>query len=623
MIPRRPLQTAALAACLSLAALTPANTVFAQSSFQVTSQASAQEVEVGEPFTVELRIATTQSPALSDAELRAPAGFSVSGPMVGRQSFFSWNNGAQSSQLIVTATWTLVASSAGTFNIPAPTAVWSNQTVRGSPTTIRVVPQGSRPPKQQGGFLFPGGLPPGLNLPGFPFGVPDDDSDQPGEEPSLALPRAPNDDVFLHAIVDKTTAVVGEQVTLSLYVYYRPTAVSKVRDSSAMPMQDFLRYSLIKDQGVQTSQIARAGNRQFKVRLVEKYALFPLRTGKLQTGRQIETYLGSDGRRVMKRQSEDLAITVTEPPIANRPVGFRQGDVGQFALSALVQPRRVEEGGSVAVTVKVTGTGNFPTSLKVPERTGLEWLDPEKKENIEARNDEISGFRSFGYVVRLTKKGTVDLGNIELPYWNPRNKRYEIAKSALGTVEVTPSATAPSAPAASANAPDDPFKDTPPPRTTLSPFTPKDEPAVWLQGYRFGAAIVAPPFLAIAGIAGFEGLRRLRSGLQRRRTSHRTLAASALEDARKAPSPKEAAAAIERAVVLAIEGATGLKARGVLKDSLVPELTAKGIPERVALRAKDTLAACDHARFDPLAAAEVKLEEAESLVADLLRGSPS
>ena len=52
-----------------------------------------------------------------------------------------------------------------------------------------------------------------------------------------------------------------------------------------------------------------------------------------------------------RRVAEDFAIVVTEPPVANRPVGYRLGDVGQFQVSALVQPRRVDEGGSVAVTV--------------------------------------------------------------------------------------------------------------------------------------------------------------------------------------------------------------------------------------------------------------------------------
>ena len=119
------------------------------------------------------------------------------------------------------------------------------------------------------------------------------------------------------------------------------------------------------------------------------------------------------------------------------------GLIGNCQISALVQPRRVDEGGSVAVTINVTGSGNFPTSLNIPGKTGVEWLDPAKQEDIRPRNGEVSGSRSFGYVVRLTRTGTVDLGTIELPYWNPRARRYEVARSALGSVDVIPNPTAP------------------------------------------------------------------------------------------------------------------------------------------------------------------------------------
>lgn len=617
---------AVAAPCAALA--TSANTVFAQTAPQVTSKISENEVEVGEAFTIELMAMSETNEVLSEPDLRVPAGFSVSGPMISQQSYFQFGTGGRKSYRGVGATWSLVASAPGSFNIPAPTIVWNGQKLRGSPATIKVLPQGSRPQKQQGGFLFPGGGPPGFGS-GWPFGgggfEPDEDQDQPGDDPALSLPRAPNEDIFLHAIADKKTAVVGEQVTVSVYVYFRIEA--RIRESSPMRMQDFLRYSLVKDAGAsQTTTSARAGNHRYRVRLLEKFALFPLRTGKLSTGSMVETYVGPDGRRPLKRASEDIVVQVTEPPSANRPVGFRQGDVGQFQISALVQPRRVEEGGSVAVTVRVTGAGNFPTNLAIPERTGIEWLEPEKKESIEPRNGEVAGFRSFGYVVRLTNKGTVDLGTIELPHWNPRARRYEVARTVLGTVEVTPGANSKASPAPSASASaaadsDDPWRNLPPPRTTLSEFKAPPEATLLLEGPRFVGALVAPPFLALAGIAGASLSRRVRSRLAGRRTSPRTLAAAALDDARrakKAGDERAAAAAVERAIVLAIEGATGLKARGVLKESLASELTAKGVPEKVAARASEALAACDAARFDPLAAAGVRVEDGETLVSDLL-----
>ena len=31
----------------------------------------------------------------------------------------------------------------------------------------------------------------------------------------------------------------------------------------------------------------------------------------------------------------------------------------------------------MAVSIKLAGTGNLPQSVRLPERTGIEWLDPE------------------------------------------------------------------------------------------------------------------------------------------------------------------------------------------------------------------------------------------------------
>lgn len=623
------MRSALLRAWLSLAVpaalvATSTHAVFAQTAPQVTSEVSEAEVEVGEAFTVQLKAMSETSETVSSPELRAPAGFSISGPMISTQTFMQFGAGGRRMTSGIGATWSLVASAPGSFTIPAPSVEWNGQRLRATPLSIKVVPQGTKP-RRPGGFLMPGGSPFGGNwpFPGFDIEDPDDAATP---EPTLALARAPHNDVFLHAVADKTRAVVGEQITISIYRYTQPRAFTGNPGPSPMTFQDFLRYSLVPDGAAQTTQHASAGGRTFRVRLIDRYAVIPLKAGRLQTGSYVESYVAPNRRTTFKRASENLAIVVSEPPAANRPVGYRLGDVGQFQISALVQPRKITEGGSVAALVKVTGSGNFPTSLNLPEKTGVEWLDPERKEQIEPKNGEISGFRSFGHVVRLTRTGTVDLGTIELPYWNPRARRYEVARTSLGTVEVVPSPTSPSAPSASPSAaPDDaptdaPFEKLPAPRSALSAFVRPSDGAI-LPGAAFPIALVLPPFLAIAGIAAIDFSRRARARLADRKTSPRTLARAALAGAKKARSSgdeRAASAAVERAVVLAIEAATGVKARGVLKEALASELTSKGLPESVARRAQDMLAACDRTRFDPLAAADVQLSEAESLVADLL-----
>src|SRR6202044_2141924 len=107
------------------------------------------------------------------------------------------------------------------------------------------------------------------------------------------------------------------------------------------------------------------------------------------------------------RATDDIVIHATEPPLAGRPRGYELGDVGQMTLTASVQPRRADQGGEVAVNLKLAGTGNLPHALHMPERTGIEWLVPEQKESIEPQNGVVGGWRSFGYVVRIKESGSV------------------------------------------------------------------------------------------------------------------------------------------------------------------------------------------------------------------------
>jgi hypothetical protein len=192
-----------------------------------------------------------------------------------------------------------------------------------------------------------------------------------------------------------------------------------------------------------------------------------VRTGELHTGSFTMSFAGSRAVRGDDRRSPDQVISVREPPRAGRPPGYALGDVGQMALAASVVPQRIPQGGSVVVSLELSGTGNLPRSLRVPERTGVEWLEPEKKDAIEPQNGVVKGKRTFGYVVKLSNSGTVDLGEVTLPYWDPAANAYHVAKATLGVVDVAPVAPPANAkddkPAADAPK-SDPFVSGPSPR---------------------------------------------------------------------------------------------------------------------------------------------------------------
>ncbi|XXX74323.1 BatD family protein [Sorangium sp. So ce134] len=632
-----PLATALLFALLALLAPLRAR---AQQP-ELSARASSTEVEVGEPFTVEVKALVERGGGMpSDPELRVPPDLSiVSGPSIGTQMRSQLSGGVMTTQLGISATWQVVADKPGRYTIPGPTIAWNGKRLTAGPILIKVVPASGRPRRPNNPFLLPGGPMQGFPWPfGGPGGLLDDDDvveEEPEDQaPELAMPSEPDPVVFLRAIPDKTTAVVGEQVTVSFYLYFRENA--EMSEPRAAPAADFLRHPLLEDPRHERPVYTRVGGHRYAARLVDKLALFPLKAGELHTGSMQARITGRRiGARVL-RESNDVVVRVTEPPLAGRPSGYALGDVGQFTLKATVQPRQIEQGGSVAVNVQIAGTGNFPQSLRVPERTGLEWLDPEKRESLEPRGGAIGGFRSFGYVVRIQESGAVDLGKIELPYWDPAQKRYVVESADLGVVQVTPVAP-PAASAPPGRAPDDgaagraePFAGMPGLRTSLGAYTP---PATLpLDGAPFWLLLAAPPLAVTLFGAGNRLVRRARERRAAGATSPARLAAVALQEAEEAAAQGDlgaTAAALERAVHRAIESATGLRSRGVLLAELPGELGQRGVPEALSARACETLAACEAIRFEPAAQdggaapAAALVEKGRAVLTELARWKPT
>jgi hypothetical protein len=590
---------------LALAAVVCSTPARAQNARpEVIASASSRQVEVGESFTVELKALSEQGEATSDPQLRPPNGFEISGPRISTQTLAQFGGGRSTVKSGLGATWTLVATTPGTFTIPAPSVLWAGQRIAAAPMTIEVTPA-TAGRSRSNPFLLPGGPPLG-----WPFGPaprppadPLEDPDVPAER-ELSLPTAPDDRIFLRIALDKEKAVVGEQVTASFYIYSRYDFEAQERHDA--PLADFLRVPLSQNPGTGPVAYAIAGGRTFTVRLLDRVALFPLRAGELTTGSFSARFTGRHlGRRVL-RESNDPTILVTEPPADGRPPGYVTGNVGSFSLEAAVQPKRIDQGESLSVTVKVAGSGNLPQRLRVPERTGVEWLDPETRQAIEAPGGVVGGWRSFGYVVRIEESGTVDLGKIELPFWDPATNAYRTAVAELGTVQVAPTLGPAGASSAGAQATPgrEPFAGLGSPRTALGAWSPARAPA--LEGPRLWAAILAAPLVVGLVVGGRRLARRLRERRLQRETSASALAARALREASEAEARGDAkgvAAALERAVHAAVETATGLRSRGVLIDQLLPELEKHGIERATAERARDCLQACDALRFAPGASA--------------------
>lgn len=604
------LRGAWLAVCMVLGSavmVVPLRDALAQSpgAPEVSLRADTEDVEMGEAITVTLTAMGDPSSAQpGDPQLKAPAGWVVTGPMISTQTQMSIVNGRVSQRAGFRATWHVVPTGQGSFELGPASFALDRRRVSAGSLRVRV-----RPPSPGGPSARPR-----ARRPRDPFGglfgplFGDDDDDflpraapqepPPASQLSLAAPQEPQ--AFLRAVIDKESAVVGEQVTLTLYLYSLPRSYQVV-DPHEPSAPDFFQRVVSTGEG--EAHPVSVGGARWMVQMVRKIALFPLRSGPLTVGPMTITMLGqglrgSGIRGGLVRASLPLQVQVTEPPAASRPAGYALGDVGSFSMQAQVDPQKIEAGGSVAVTATVRGVGNPPTSLRLPERKGVTWLEPDVRESIDTGDGVVGGSRTFTYLVRLTEPGKVDLGELSVSFWNPKLKEYQTARSRLGVVDVTPS----SAPAPSASAPVavDPFARVGPSRPSPGPYQPPrqmfaDQPWFWL-------ALVGAPGSVLLAQGGSGAWRRLRRRRQEQDESARARSRQALQEARTAEKNgdmRAAAAACERALVIAVEGSSGVKLRALREHEIKPALEGSGMDTAQIDALQELLQACAQARFLP------------------------
>ena len=558
---------------------------------QLRTSLTPSTIEVGDTATFSVAIAPGDK--VSEARLgTTPNGLSLTGQGLTPSFQITVNNGQLSQVTTMRATFRLRATREGTYTIGPAAITVDGARVTSDRATLHVVAKGTLPPRQ------PDPMDPFGMFQQFQqqFGQPFDNFPQDNLEPNfpidpkLSLDHAPNPGTFLHAALDKTQAVVGEQVTLAIYIYVDVTGTDpQLADPHEVGTSDFLRQSLLKDDAnVERTGYARVGGRTYVVALLRKYALFPLHAGEL-TITPMRVNIGRG-----ERSSETLVVHVTEPPMEHRPAGYVVGDVGHYTLTADVAPREVERGAAVAVNVALSGTGNLPTTLVVPTRPGVTWLDPDVKDDMHADQDVWGGTRRFSYIVQPTKEGDLDLGDIAVSYWDPQAHAYGVAKAELGSIHVKPGA----APVASDTA--KLLSNMPQPRTemgaTRAAASHLDDSNV------FWGLLAMPTVLFGLALSG----RRVSRVVAERARERKTSPAAELKlrlRALDAAVAGDDARAIDGATIRVLESGAaahaGVNVRGVGGEEVASVLTRAGVSTETAGQLRDLLDACAAARFSP------------------------
>jgi hypothetical protein len=437
----------------------------------------------------------------------------------------------------------------------------------------------------------------------FPFPE-DDESEQQAQQQAIPIPRS-DSDLFLRTTVDRDELFVGEQATLSLYIFSR-VDLSSV-DSLTMPKLDGFWSEDVDSPSQLTSEAKVIGGVPYRAYLLKRRALFPVRAGQLKIGSaeaDVTTGFLFAGRRV-HRKSNDLVIKVKTLPSARRPKDFPTSNIGVWRMQIEPATAEVDLGQPVTVKLTVEGRGNLRTlaipPLNVPP--GLRVFDPTVTDKQLSSRGRLGGRRTLEYLVMPQQTGAFTIPALEMPYFDPDNERYDVAQTEPVQLMITgaqPKVAAPGAlPEGGKNVLEGAQKLKP--LRSRAAFAMAGQP-LWERPV-FAVAVAAPValWLSVLGIGFIRSAAQKDDPQTRRRRRAKAARArlSAAEALIKSGDANAFYGEVEKALHGFIEARLGEPVAGLTRAQLLSLLRARGVPAPRGEALAQVLDQCDEGRFAP------------------------
>ncbi|HEY6879934.1 MAG TPA: BatD family protein [Polyangiales bacterium] len=426
--------------------------------------------------------------------------------------------------------------------------------------------------------------------------------------------------MFVRTVVDKKRAYLGEQVTVTLYVYLRGQLTEGPSISREPTLDGFWSQDLLPMQRSLGGVRQEVNGRAFNAYVLRKFAAFPLRPGTLEIGApSVEIGGGNSLFDLFNGPSQPLkrdgvTVSVEALPLPPQPTPGAPTYTGSLTLEASVDPGPLKVGDAVTLRLVAKGTGNLRgLSLANPTLRGVDTLAPEIDDQTASPLDRVGGQRTFRWLLLPRQPGTVVVPSFVVDVFDPQSGQYQVVRSNPVTLQVTGSGDAQPSPEASASdgaAPQ--FGPVRPTSALLRRSTPLSRrPFFW------PSVLAAPALWMFAMLA-----RGLRARVLSRRAAGRDTPGQRevdqkLEQAAQAGAQGDARAALgllASALKRALELKLGEPVGGMTSRALEALLAARGFSPELSQRVMAQLSALEAARFDPAGQSAVQLSQAETAV---------
>ena len=464
-----------------------------------------------------------------------------------------------------------------------------------------------------------------------------DEGDDPAA-PARGLDGAKYDSTaFLRTTVDRSEARVGEQVTVTVYLYVN----GSLRDQPVVrrePGTDgFWVHDLLSPNAPREASQQVVNGESFRVYVLRRFAAFPLHSGDLSFGpMQVVVDVGSPFDLFATSGAEErsgvaVPLRVLDLPSDGRPAGPIA--VGEYVISASLDRAEARTGDAVTLTVRVEGTGNVrDVVLVVPPIDGVRALAPQSHVDLTSLQDIVQGTKTFTWLLVPERPGHFAISPITLSTFVPATGQYRSLATASASLSVTgtPLPAGVSDPEPAVGVPSDRGSEVP----QFGPIRTRSELSRPLRSISEHGAypwlLGVPPLLfAVLSFGGW-----IRRSLERRREANQP--AQAVRTANKwlkgahshalTGDSRGFYAAVAMALLRVLEARIGEPVGGITHGALLEQLVSRGMDQSLARRIIDELDGADFARFGAVAGDRLEmaiaLRRASELMVQIERFEP-
>jgi hypothetical protein len=269
-------------------------------------------------------------------------------------------------------------------------------------------------------------------------------SANPQENKSLKL----NEQIFVRAIANKTNVVVGEEVIVSYKIFstikYDNMQMVKAPNFNKCLSEDF-NIDQAKDPDIETYE-----GKQYYAKEFRKIALYPTESGNIEIPPILlegTVYVPSkdpfydvsifdiEEPKDVKLYTNVVRLNVAPLP-ANKPSSFK-GSVGKYTINAALNGTPIK-GEPITLNVNIKGIGNTKM-IAQPVLTfdnKVTTYPPKVDEKIDKNGTNISGEKSYEYLLIPNEIGRIEMPNVVFSYFDVEKRDYVTYNVPLPTLEV-------------------------------------------------------------------------------------------------------------------------------------------------------------------------------------------